>query len=481
MLGRNSNYFSVLPIILAALWATGIIAALVSIIQFFGTFAYQQWNLGLVLFLQQGNRATSLIGQSNHFGTLLVISCWAVAYAWHTQTRGTVWRTFAFGSWLLFAIGIYLSGSRTAILNLILAPLLITATVILGKRGSFKSALLATTPLILLAGIFLLHYGLTSSHGTMPAMASLTGANPLAERVSAMDATRLEIWRMAWAGIQQSPWLGHGLGGMTQVHVQLSPEYGPFGNSIMRNAHNGFLELWVTYGLLLGSLFAGLVIWAWGKAWWASTSTDRLFVWLMCTTMLVHAMLEYPLHYGYFFWLFWLLLGYLSSADSGKTITFRHPGLVASLWAVASITALALVWKAYVETESHYTDLRTKGYTEIHAGTQNASPLAQWLFPGLLSRLHWETRSIANAQDWSDEEVARMATVTLYSATPHAMGKLAWVYGLRGNAAEAAWWAERVCRMFPSRYCPELEEAWTAFGLDRPDWPSLPWNNWRVN
>lgn len=481
LLGRNLDTSALMTRPLAVIWAAAVLAAGVAILQYLGTFATQQWNLGLVLFLQGGRRAASLIGQSNQLGTLLVIGCWVVGFAWTRLPRTAAWRAVALGSLALFACGIYLSGSRTAFLNLLLGPVLLLAWNLRQKNRSYRLVLLAAVPLVCVLALGLIGQLELQGPATGAALGNaIPAAQPFANRIGA-DSTRLAVWQMAWTAVQESPWIGHGLGGMVQSHLQLAPQFGPFNDQIMKNAHNAILELWVNYGLVFGSIVAGAFIWTWWRAWKAATTPDRQFIWLMCTAMLVHAMLEYPLHYGFFFWLLCMLLGHLTAKPDEAAHTIKRAGLASTLWTVGSLAILFVAWKGYVDTESHYTDLRTQGYTQVREGVDRADPLAQWLYPGLLKRLYWQTRPIRDAADWPAQDVDEFAQVASLDPTPLLITKMAWVQGMRGNVEQATWWTERVCRMYSQLTCTQFRDTWTTFGATHPEWPTLPWPNWQNN
>lgn len=485
LLGRNLDSADRIAWSLGIIWSAAVLAAVVAILQYMGTFAAQQWNLGLVLFMQEGNRAASLIGQSNQLGTLLVIGCWIVCFAWYARSRTVAWRLLAVASLALFAYGIHLSGSRTAALNLALAPALLATGMIWRTPRLYQTILLALMPLAFLA-VFSL-YGHTS---TLQANANqaigLTNNPPNAPaqtvigRTDARDSTRIQIWKMTSMAIQDSPWLGHGFEGMTRSHFRLSTEFKGFNNQIIRNAHNTVLELWVTYGIPLGTAFVGVIAWAWLRAWKSAQSPDRQFIWLMCTAILVHALLEYPLHYGFFFWLLCMLFGHLIPPKDGerRTVTLRHPGLVATAWLGVCSVVLYAVWSSYVDIEARYTELRTRGAPLVRRDAENIAPLTQALYPRLLERLYWLSRPASEAEKWTEQDLERLSTIAVYDPLPSILTKLAWAYGLRGDTEQATWWTERFCRMYPRDMCSHFQEAWTANHTKRQDWPTLPWSRW---
>ena len=483
LLGRNLDSADRIAWPLGTIWAAAVLAAFVAILQYLGTFASQQWNLGLVLFMQEGHRAASLIGQSNQLGTILVIGCWAVCFAWCTRSRTVVWRLVALLSLVLFAYGIHLSGSRTAALNLVLGPTLLFAGMLWRKSRQYNIVLLAIVPLTVLTAFSLNESAPPQKLAPTNSAASTLATNTpqtVAGRTIAGDSTRLEIWKMATMAIQDSPWLGHGFEGMTRSHFQLSSEFKGFNNQIIRNAHNTVLELWVTYGVPLGTAFAGVIAWAWVRAWKSAKSPDRQFIWLMCTAILVHAMLEYPLHYGFFFWLLCMLFGHLIPPKDGERHirTLKYPGLVAMAWLGVCSVLLYAIWSSYVDVEARYTELRTRGAPVVRSDAESSAPLTQALYPRLLERLYWLSRPASEADKWTEQDLERLSNIAMYDPLPSILTKLAWAYGLKGNTEKATWWTERFCRMYPRDMCSHFQDAWTANSAKRSDWPTLPWSRW---
>ena len=70
---------------------------------------------------------------------------------------------------------------------------------------------------------------------------------------------RTEIWSYVWDMIQQKPWLGYGYKGFwhnldgPSAYVNLA--FGPYGNSGIPHAHNGFLEILLATGFVGLSIF----------------------------------------------------------------------------------------------------------------------------------------------------------------------------------------------------------------------------------
>jgi hypothetical protein len=284
--------------------------------------------------------------------------------------------------------------------------------------------------------------------------------------------------------------MGHGLEALGGVYLQLAPAYGSFGETIPMHAHNTVLDLWLAWGLPVGTLVALFVLGWWGRALLRLQQRDELALWLMPTAMLLHAMLEYPLHYGFFLWPFFLLLGVLNAPRApaplqvspvdcppvaGGTRAHWRQAL-AGTWLLVGLGAMFFAWKAYVETEALYTQVRNRGLTldEMHARTH---PWSQTMFPRLLNRLEWTIRPVDGRL--SAAELDSLTQTATHKPYPQLMWKVAVVHAQQGRPEQASWWLSRACTMYPSQ-CKPLQQAWLSMSARATGspWPAMPWSVW---
>lgn len=458
-------------------WAVALsaaLSALIAFLQWVGVFAKGDWDPAFFFPSPGGGRTASNIAQANNFGTLLILGLWSClfllqrAYERPHMRRLAEWATG--GTLVLLVLGIYLSGSRTAMLNLILAPIFVAGWLWIRQR-SIRSKLLIWTiaPIVLLLVLQVL----------MPPLSEWLGLpQPPEDRSLTSDSSRLRLWAMVWASILDSPWWGHGLTAMAETHLRLSPIYGAFDYRIAAHAHNTVLDLLLMFGIPVGGAVAVGVVWLWWRAWRAAREPAQLFAWLMCSAMLVHALLEYPLHYGFFLWLLCLLLGYLVG-KSGQPVTLRRSVLTGVMWLVLVGTVAYPFWRGYVEVEKLYTLLRQQGPTAVQAVLPQAHPFSRTLYPGLLDRLNWISRPSADMSSLTDEELTALVQATRRYPLPGLLWRAVLAYAYRGDAEQAAWYGQRLCSMFHPGLCEKAAEEWPELGKGRIDWPDLPWHAWR--
>ena len=458
------------------LWPMAVAAglsAMIALLQWTGTFAKGDWDPAFFFPSPGGGRTASNIAQANNFGTLLIIGLWSSLFLLQREWAHPRARTLAQwgggGAVALLVLGIYLSGSRAAVLNLALAPVFVASW--LWWRGRpMRSALLAwaIAPIVLLLIL----------QAAMPSVTDWFGLSaPPEDRSLTDDHQRLRLWAMAWAAALESPWWGHGRTAMADAHLRLSPTYGVFDYRIATQAHNTVLDLLLMFGIPVGGAIAAGVVWLWWRAWQAAREPAQLLVWLMCTAMLVHAMLEYPLHYGFFLWLLCLLLGYLTGTP-GRQVTLRWPVLAATGWLVLAGTAAYPFWRGYVEVEKLYTLLRQQGPVAVQAALPQAHPFSRALYPGLLQRLNWISRPTTDMPALSDDELTSLVQTTQGYPLPGLLWRATLAYAYRGDAEQAAWYGQRLCSMFHPALCQTAAKEWPELGQGRTNWPDLPWQAW---
>ncbi len=301
------------------LLVTGVAGALTAVLQFFAPDLLPSEILAPRSHL---GRATGNIGQYNHLADYImwgVIAAAPLARGWRAdapRTRSTlVVRAGWAAALLLMIFGLVLTGSRTALVALVLTAL----------WGAFDRRLpgpvrlaLAVSPVVWglmlwLAGWwFAVHMHLDGS---------------LADRGNAgFTAYRADIWRAALQIIRDQPWLGVGWGqfnfawSLTPLSIQART------SGLIDNAHNLPLQLAVELGVPAALVMMGLLLWALG---WAVRRVSRLpgevgvnaqAMLLIVLVMGAHSMLEYPLWYSYLLlptvWAFGVAVGVAASAEA---------------------------------------------------------------------------------------------------------------------------------------------------------------------
>ncbi|WP_431860912.1 O-antigen ligase family protein [Micrococcus terreus] len=141
-------------------------------------------------------------------------------------------------AWLgLFAVVLFMAGSSTAILAVLLA--ISTAVVVLALRNiGFRSASL---PFVM--------GGITIALGVALAVSQLPRITELLGRTSTLSG-RTTIWTGVLEAARDHPWLGAGWGAAWQEDVSVSAAVRAYTSYSVTDAHNGYLDVLVQLGFL---------------------------------------------------------------------------------------------------------------------------------------------------------------------------------------------------------------------------------------
>jgi hypothetical protein len=343
---------------------------------------------------------------------------------------------------LLLESGIVLSGSRTGLLHIGLAALyaLIAAHLARGTpRGAdpmHRAPGLIAAAVLMIVGIAVLqpvikHAGQMFDWRLFDTVAQLKSG----DQVSARGA----LWAHAWTMFRAHPLLGVGYGEFGWAQFQQMAEVGATAEMSL-HAHNAVLDLLAKTGVV-GAAGVALVLAAW--LWrvvchrvWAASSGERamavpMLFWLaMCAA---HSMLEYPLHYLYFFLPFCFLLAWLEPAGFGKRVPRAIPAVASVVFVVASAFLLVTLWQDYKRVEAR---------EYAHEDKRNSLPM-----PKLWFHQHAASDAIEHATITPDNAASllpeHMAALHLLP-TPNLIGRTAWLLALTGEQARARQWVERL-------------------------------------
>lgn len=453
---RNSELFRPL------LWAfclVGCVSVLVACYQWMGASTGEGWQLGFLLPWGDSGRVVSNIGQANNFGMLMIVCLWVV----YSLREGSASRLVSFIFFALvsaFVLGLYISGSRAAVLNLVLA---IPVIYLLAYRRRLDIGFLPFLPLVIYLALVLvnqLYVTIFDQSGEMKLRAILE------------DPARVKLWRFGIEALSDNLWWGVGQGGVSRLYLEASPVYGSVGESIPAHVHNTVLDLLISHGVIFGSILVGFFVFRVVRAFVACRDKSDFWLFLIVFGLFVHAMVEYPLNYGFFFWLFCLMLGVITAADESysEVASFRFRRSIGFL-AIFALIFSAWVWSQYVKVESLYTKSRNTGITLDEVAAVRAQSGFQ-IFPGLVATLYWTVYRVSD--DLSESQLADLESTARYKPFPDLLFKAAVGNAFLSRPKEAVWWLERLCAMFPSQ-TESVKEAWEQIGQSRADWPQLDW------
>lgn len=337
---RSFGHDTLVRLVAWAILVAGLFSGVIGVLQYWGI---HSWLDGVIT--QQVNaRAYANLVQPNHFCGLEALASIALVYL--AAERRMHW-SVAFPAGVMLALGMVLSGSRTAWLYLAVMPLL--SIVVHRMLGTGSSRRLIYGSLLLVA-LFILAQQILGGFAS-----AATSSSQAAARLTTIEgsslAVRLGFLREAWQAFLGAPLLGVGYQQFAWQHfVQQAatpnPIFFAYEDINVPDAHNLFFHVLAEFGVLGGALLLGLAVWLIAKFRSQTTSATWL-IYAMLSILLIHSMLEYPLRYLYFLAPFAILL-VLASDTSVATLSSTLMRIVSP---VIMLLGAAILWATYSSYE----------------------------------------------------------------------------------------------------------------------------------
>lgn len=289
-----------------------------------------------VVDMPPGGRPFANFAQPNNLATLL---CMAIAAAWYFYERRLL-GSFSSSILVLFLmLGVVLTQSRTPWVGCIAV-----AIFWLWKARCY-SARLPNYALLMWLGIYV---GLVISFPWFADALHLS-VGSLLDRAQALH--RWQLWVQLWAAVWEGPIGGYGWNQVSVAQVAISQIYPvPL---MVEHSHNILLDLLIWNGPLLGGLIiCAVAVWL-IRLGMRARSVESVFCLLVVGFVLTHAMLEFPLEYGFFLFPVGLLLGIVAGEQRSPREWVVPRSMVGAVLAL-SLCIFAWVWHEYrVIEEDH--------------------------------------------------------------------------------------------------------------------------------
>ena len=396
------------------------------------------------------------LAQPNQLASLLL---WGALGMWWIRAKGYIGPRIGACAAAFILFGVALTESRAAALTATVGVILISArkSAVFDAKQVREVQLLYTIYLLFLVSVEpLAHFlGMTVSATFFDRMAS--------------EATRFELWRMGLYASLESPWLGFGWNHSNDAFLTVFPAFPRFANLYVKQSHNLPLDLVLWVGWPAAAILLFLMIKWLLKAVTSATDFEQVVTLSAIGVISVHAMVELPLHHGYFLWPFGLLAGSLS-AKFGASPTTAISGRAAAVPAFALIAVLGLVARDYFRVEAAFSELR---FQLMHIGQKHDERppetvfLTAWRDFIVMARTEPRTgMSARELKHWHD--------LLLYNTSPLPFKKLVIALVKNGRKEEAEYWAVRSCAVLAAPVCRQLIDEWTPAveGSSRPQLPT---------
>lgn len=398
---------------------TGLISCVIAILQWLqlNTSFYPYMNI------LKGNRPYANFAQPNNLATFLTLGLFGVLYFYEKRIAS---KLVLVPMALVFIFTIALTQSRTAwVVCLFTLVYLSIKQFGQAKRFSFVQ-LLAWTG-VFVATIFILPYLNQLIESVSPHQVTETAS--VVQRASS-GYLRLDMWNQTLVAISQQPWFGYGWNqtGMAQIaafDVYPSHEW-------YKSAHNVILDLVVWNGIPLATL---IILYFAGWLYWLNKGIkdpESLVATLMVCSILIHSMLEFPIHYAYFLLPMGFLLGLIQSQYKDLPEFNLKPAFV-YLFVVIGLALCTIVYRDYdLYKQQSIVVNKSKPLT-----TEQQQVLDQklWVLTQFNDRIWWI--GLSPETKLSDVELEHIRLMVANLASRYDIHKYAQVLAYNGKTKEA--------------------------------------------
>ena len=371
----------------------------------------------------KGNRPYANFAQPNNLATFLTIGLFGVLYFYEKRIAPSL---VLVPMALIFILTIALTQSRTAWV-VCLFTLGYLAIKQFGQAKRFGFLKLLTWVGLFIGIIFVLPSLNQLIESISPAQVTETVS--VVERASS-GYLRLDMWNQALVAITQHPWVGYGWNqtGMAQIAAfDLYPSHEWY-----KSAHNIILDLLIWNGIPLGGL---ILLYFTGWLYWLNKGVrdiESIIATLMVCAILIHAMLEYPIHYAYFLLPMGFLLGFIQSQYKDLPEFNLKPAIVYG-FTILSLVVCAMVYRDYGLYKQQSVLVNKKQPLTVEQ--QQVLDQKLWILTQFNDRIWWIGLNSATKLSESELEHIRLMVANL--ASRYDIEKYAQFLAYNGKVKEA--------------------------------------------
>jgi O-antigen ligase len=388
-----------------------------------------------------GSRPYANLGQPNQLASLLLWGLLGTAWAAHKKwIRAPV----AIVGAAFIVVGVALTESRTALLTLTLAVLALSV-----RRPKFLDRSTLRVALALYA------FYLACLFGLEPLGRSLGSPTELSMFGRSAGEVRADIWGMALDAASRHPWLGYGWNRSNAGFLLVYTEHPAMSQLYMEQSHNLPLDLVLWAGWPLALVLLGACAWWLWRIMRSIAGTEQLLMFSALMVMLIHAMLELPLHHAYLLLPFGVIAGAAGAAlqPRVRAVFSRRSGWIACS---ALSVLFGTIVHDYMNVEAAFTELR---FQLMHIGTGHDETPAETVlltdWPDYIAMTRAKPRAGMSA-----EQIARWEALLYYNTSPIAFRKVIGANVLNGHPERGQYWATRACVVLHPPACDKLMDEW---------------------
>lgn len=431
--------------ILGAALAASLVSAGMALYQWTGLAREPEFDDIWVVPLLAGGRPYANFAQPNQLASMLLWGLMGVLWFWHKRRLSLPW-ALAASFLLLFAVA--LTESRTAWLSLSVALAMLTL-----RRPAFVSRRMLHAA----QGLYVFYLGCLVAVGPLSRLLLLDASTNLFARTG--GEMRWAIWRMALDAATRHPWLGYGWNQTPEAYVLVYPDHPVLSGILVAQSHNLPLDLVLWFGWPVALvLLAAAAFWLLRLAR-SVVSMEQLVMAGALGVLGMHALLELPLHHGYFLW----PLGVVAGAAAASFARAAWPAFAVSakvfVLALCATAAVAgVVVRDYFLVEQSFADLR---FELLRVGTNHPQALPDTILLSEWSDFIAMSRAKPHA-GMPEEEIRNWRNMIGFHTSPAAFTRLVAALALNGRDEEARYWAERSCLVMNPQACQRLAAEWLS-------------------
>lgn len=416
---EQRNREQVFKITCLTFFSVGVISAIFAVLQWLDMHTF----FSGIIYSFNGNRPYANLAQPNNLATLLILSLLSSIYLFEKKIISSF---FLVPMSLITLFGVVLAQSRTSI---IVCAFIVIYWLIkqVKKQNRFSHIHLA-----LWVGLFIL---LSSNLASLNQWLFAVTDTQSAVQGSAIVAKgagdiRLDMWQQMIAAILHQPWWGYGWNqtGLAQYYItdtfQVSLWY--------KSAHNMILDLLVWNGLILGGLIL-LYFTAW-LLWLNKGVKDNISIiaTLMVCAILIHGMLEFPLHYAYFLLPAGFLLGIIQAQYTNLPSLKVNGRVFAVIGLITIVGALVTTRDYFLYKEQSVLASKTEALT---VDQQHTMQKQIWLITQFKERVWWI--GLDPKTEMTEQQLADLERMVANLASKYDLHKYAQVLAFNGKEQEA--------------------------------------------
>ncbi|OTG67154.1 O-antigen ligase family protein [Acinetobacter silvestris] len=351
----------------------GLISSLIAILQWLQLSHYFSPYMNIL----KGNRPFANFGQPNNLATFLTLGTLACLYFYEKRIVPNV---ILIPSALILIFTIALTQSRTSWVVCLFILLY------WGVKQYQQPKRFGWIKLLAWTAIFI---GFISFLPSLNHLLEAISNQQIAETASVVERAssgylRLDMWSQMLVAISEQPWLGYGwnqtgIAQITAFDVYPSHEW-------IKSAHNVILDLLVWNGIPIGALIL-LYLTCW--LYWLNKGVQDLesvIAILMVCAILIHALLEFPIHYAYFL----LPLGFLLGVIQARYA--RLPSITVNVSIVRGVFILSLLLIAVIYRDYNLYKQQSSIVLKTHPLSLEQQQVMQqkiWLLDQFSDRIWW--------------------------------------------------------------------------------------------